>query len=252
MKKVLNVVFNVVLWIVLIFALTITLLVLTSERNEGVASLFGYMPMSVSTDSMKGTFSKGDVIICKKIDDLYKLEKDDVITFYTLIGGKRSLNTHRIVEVTGEGNAREFVTKGDNNAVKDESTVSPGDIVGEWTGVKLKGVGKVFDFLRTKTGFFVCIIIPLAIFFLFELYRFIVTVNEVKYSKMDKEKEEEIRKKAVEEYLQKQAGEQAGDAQEAQQAEPSVEQPVVSQADDQPVESQTDTQKTAGSSEEAE
>ena len=60
-------------------------------------------------------------------------------------------------------------------------------------------------FLRTKTGFFVCILIPMALFFLFELYKFIVTLIEVKRGDAPEQlDEEEIKRRAIEEYLAQQ------------------------------------------------
>ena len=79
MKKILRVGANVVAWIVLIFALLITIIVFSSGKNNGVANLFGYIPMTVESDSMKPTFSKNDLIICKEIDDLNSLKEGDVI-----------------------------------------------------------------------------------------------------------------------------------------------------------------------------
>ena len=86
-----------------------------------------------------------------------------------------------------------------------------GDIIGKWTETRLGGMGKAMNFLRTKTGFFICIIIPMAIFFLFELYKFIATLVEVRRPAAEEIDEEEIKRRAVEEYLaaQKQAAENA-------------------------------------------
>ena len=70
MKKVLKIVVDVVAWLVLILALLITVLVFSSDRNGGVPSLFGIMPMTVESDSMKPTFKKGDLIFVKEIDDV--------------------------------------------------------------------------------------------------------------------------------------------------------------------------------------
>ena len=77
MKKVLRVGANVIAWIVLIFALLITIIVFSSGRNNGVANLFGYIPMTVESDSMKPTFSKNDLIICKEIDDVNSLKEGE-------------------------------------------------------------------------------------------------------------------------------------------------------------------------------
>ena len=213
MKKVLKVVVDVLAWIILIAAFLVTLMVFSSSRNNGIASLFGIMPMSVQTDSMAPTFKAGDLIFVKKIDDLNALSKDDVITFYIIIEDARALNTHRIAEVKEADGSKSFVTRGDNNMIDDEIPVYPSDIVGKWTGKKIVGGGKVLNFLRSKTGFFVCIVIPMALFFLFELYKFIATMIESKQS-MTKEDEEEIKRKAIEEYLaaQQAAGNTKADA----------------------------------------
>lgn len=47
MKKALKIVFNVIAWVVLIFALLITILVFSSDKNNGTASLLGYIPLTV-------------------------------------------------------------------------------------------------------------------------------------------------------------------------------------------------------------
>ena len=202
MKKVLRIGANVIAWIVLIFALLITIIVFSSGRNNGVANLFGFIPMTVESDSMKPTFSKNDLIICKEIDDINALKEGDVITFWTVIDGRRVKNTHRIVSVNADEGARSFITRGDNNPADDTLPAYASDIIAKWTDVKIAGVGKFMNFLRTKKGFFICILIPMAIFFLFELYKFIVTLIEVKRPEPAEQlDEEEIKRRAIEEYL---------------------------------------------------
>ena len=204
MKKAVKVIFSVLSWIVLIFALLVTILVFTADRNNGVSSLLGYIPLTVESDSMKPTFSKNDLIIDKEIDDVNTLKKGDVITFWTIIDGKKVKNTHRITEVKNVNGNISFITKGDNNDVKDSLAVYSADIIGKWTDVRIGGFGKVMSFLRTKTGFFICILIPMALFFLFELYKLIVVIVEVKRPAVSELDEEEIKKKAIEEYLAEQ------------------------------------------------
>ena len=202
MNKVLKTIVNILVWIVLIFALLITIVVFSSGKNNGVANLFGYIPMTVESDSMKPTFVKDDLIICKEVDDINSLKEDDVITFWTVINGKRAKNTHRIVSVADDGNVRSFITRGDNNSLDDTTPVNASDVIGKWTDKKISGFGKVMNFLRTKKGFFICIIIPMALFFLFELYKFIVALIEVKRPEpVEQLDEEEIKRRAIEEYL---------------------------------------------------
>lgn len=204
MKKALSIIVNVLAWIILIIALLVTVLVFSSSKNGDTANLFGYIPLSVESDSMKPTFKTGDLIIIKEVDDLYSLEKDDVITYWTIIDGKRVKNTHRIAEVNKNGSSISFVTKGDNNDINDETEVLPSDIIGKWGSVRLPGAGKAMNLLRTKKGFFICIVIPMILFFLFELYKFIVTLVEVRKPGLTEADEEEIKKRAIEEYLAEQ------------------------------------------------
>ena len=201
MKKIFKVLANVLAWIILVLALLVTVAVFSSSKHNGITNLFGYMPMSVQSDSMAPTFREGDMVIVKEIDDPFALQENDVVTFYTMINGVRVLNTHRIVSVNKTDSGVTFTTKGDNNSINDSTDVAVGDLVGKWTGTKLKGIGKAADFLKTKTGFFICIVIPMAIFFLIELYKFIVTLIEIKKPKMTQNEEEEIKRRAVEEYL---------------------------------------------------
>ena len=220
MKKAVSIVVNVLAWLVLILAFLTTLIVFSSGRNNGVANLMGFIPLTVESDSMKPTFSKNDLIVCREVDDINSLQKGDVITFWTIIDGKKVKNTHRIVDINEFESTRSFVTRGDNNNLDDTLPAYAGDVIGKWTEFKVGGIGKFFSFLRTKKGFFVCILIPMALFFLFELYKFIVTLIETKrpVTACADFDEEEIKRRAVEEYLASQkdaADEAAKDAKDA-------------------------------------
>ncbi len=218
MKKVLKIIVDVLAWVVLILAFLVTLMVFASEKNDGIASVLGFMPMSVQSDSMSPTFKKGDLIIVKDIKDLYDLKEGDVITYYTIIEGHRELNTHRIVEVVDHEGSKGFITRGDNNITDDENLVESDDLIGQWTGAKIKSIGKFFDFLKTQKGFFICVLIPIALFFIFELYKFIVALMEAKKGNISEEDEEEIKRKAVEEYLAAQKAKEGEAAEEAAEA----------------------------------
>jgi signal peptidase len=70
----------------------------------------------------------------------------------------------------------------------------------------------VINFLRSSLGFFLCIVLPLILFFLYELYNFISILVTERAKKaagaapaID---EEEIKRRAVEEYLAKQKNEE--------------------------------------------
>ncbi len=204
MRKVFNTIITVISWIILVLALLVTILVFSADANGGIPSLFGFIPLTVESDSMKPAFAEDDLIIDKEIDDVFNLKEGDVITFWTLINGNRVKNTHRIISVNNADANINFTTKGDNNDVRDSINVYPADIIGQWTGTALHGWGRAVNFLRTKTGFFICILIPMIVFFLFELYKLIVVIVEVKSPHAPQIDEEEIRRRAVEEYIAEQ------------------------------------------------
>ena len=210
MKKVVGIVINVILWLFVVFAALTTVVVFTGTSNNGVGNLFGYMPFSIQTQSMEPTIKAGDVVIGKEVD-FNTLKEGDIITYWTTVDEQKILNTHRITKVisNGKGSVPSFKTKGDNNQIEDEYTVAAADIVAKYNS-KISGLGKAVDFLETQKGFFICIVLPLILFFLYQLYHFIKVIVTVKQENagLYKEDEEELKKKAVEEYLAKQKEEQ--------------------------------------------
>ena len=81
-----------------------------------------------------------------------------------------------------------------------------------YTGSKIPGLGKAMDFLSTRVGFGVCILLPLILFFIYQVVKFVMSFMSVKNTGkkvISAADEELIRQKAVEEYLKKQ--QQSGD-----------------------------------------
>ncbi|MBP5173861.1 MAG: signal peptidase I [Clostridia bacterium] len=171
--SVINTVVNVILVIAIILAGISTYLSFVSKSGNGVPSIFGLEFFSVQTPSMYPTMNEGDLIFSKKVKDVTKLEKGtDIISYWTIIDGERAINTHRIYEIYDGGGYLIFATKGDNNPTEDPLTVHESEIVGKYTGKKIAGAGKVFDFLQTPTGFGLIVVLPVAVFFLFHLIQF--------------------------------------------------------------------------------
>lgn len=176
--------------------------------------------ITVQTDSMEGErgFSKGSMIFAKKLtrEEARTLKVDDVITYWAgdLNGdGRDDLNTHRIVEVIeGTDGYTYYRTKGDNNAINDEKLVNDANVVAIWNGSELKGIGAALSFLTSSVGFLCVIVLPLLVFFGFEVFNFVKVVKQVRGKKtITAEDEEEIKRRAVEEYLRQQQAEQAAD-----------------------------------------
>lgn len=174
LKRVGGILISVVLWAVILLAALFAFTTLATKDTNHVASLAGYTPLNVVSDSMSPTFDAGDLIIIRKCDPA-TLQEGDIVTFHTIINNEFSLNTHRITEIQEDGGARSYVTKGDNNAIADVHMITDGDIVGRFV-TRLPKFGKVVDFLSSSMGFLLVIVLPLLIFFVYQVYH-LVTVS---------------------------------------------------------------------------
>lgn len=170
-SKALGIVINVVLVIAVLFAIFVSFTAYVTKSGSGVPTFFGYRAFSVQTDSMEPEFSAGDMIIDSVVTDASELEIGDVITYWTIIDGQQVLNSHRIAEITDYDNYLYFETKGDNNTIEDSTGVHENDIVGKYK-FKIPNLGTLIDFLTTGTGFFIVIVIPVFIFFVFQVIGF--------------------------------------------------------------------------------
>lgn len=242
-KKILSIALNTLIWLFVAFSLVITILVFSAQGSkDGVPSIFGKSLITISTDSMEPTYEAGDLVFMEKLSDkeIANLQPGQIITFRAPIdingdGVVGDINTHRIEKV--EGNR--FITKGDHNLIPDNEgddpyTVHMSEVIGLCTeDGKLAGVGNVISFLRSSLGFFLCIVLPLILFFLYELYNFVslivterakravsgaaaVDEEEIKRRAVEeyiaKQKEEEIKKRAIEEYIAAEAEKKNADS----------------------------------------
>ena len=181
---------TIVLVIAIIFAIMCSYAAYTTKAGSGVPSLFGIEPFAVQSDSMAPFFNKGDLVIDTKVKDPSALKEGDIITFWTVINGYKVLNTHRIVEVQDYGDHYYYVTKGDANPINDTVGVHSNDVVGQYK-THIKKVGGVLDFLQTGKGFFCCIVIPVGIFFIYQLIAFFKTLALYRTEKIKFELQQE-------------------------------------------------------------
>ncbi len=225
-KSILGVISDILLVILIIVAIAITVMTFTSKSSEtGIGNVMGYTPFSVQTDSMSPTIGKGDLIIAKEVNDPQnELKMGDVITFYTLMQDSvgntvKGFNTHRILDIEyfEDGSVYYYVTKGDAMETEDNQVVYPDDVVakqvgatvdekgGYVPGLTISGFGNALDFLQSQLGFMICIIIPLALFFIWQVYKLIAMFMTAKSEKLS----EDAKRQAIEEYLAEQEAEKS-------------------------------------------
>ena len=177
-KKIGLSVLSACLWVIILVAALFAFTTLATRDSKSVASIAGFTPLTVASESMEPTFGTNDLIIIKKCDTS-ALKEGDIITFHTIINNEYALNTHRIVDIEENNGYRAYRTKGDNNQIEDTHVIADGDIVGKYV-LKLAGVGALMRFLSSSTGFLVVIIIPLLIFFVLQVYHLIMVILKLK------------------------------------------------------------------------
>ena len=187
-KKIVTIFISVVLWCIILLAALFAFTTMATLDNNNVASIAGFSPLVVESDSMAPVFYKGDLIFIKKCDP-NTLEEGDIVTFHTIINNSYALNTHRIIEIgTYDAGVREFTTKGDNNDISDMQRIVDSDIVGRYVG-KLPKFGNVMDFLSSTVGFLVVIVIPMLLFFIYQIYHLITVSMKLKRAVAEEEAE---------------------------------------------------------------
>lgn len=185
-KKIINIVVDVVVALVLAFALFLAICTISSKKkgNDQYTEVFGTAYLAVASPSMTPTFSKGDMIKIKIVSasEAKNLKVGDIITFRTTEitkDGRYRLNSHRITQVFEVNGKIEYETKGDNNAQVDSKPVPSDKVIGVYQG-KASGIGHVFLFMSTSTGFFVCVVLPTLLIVVYCAVNLILVIRKEK------------------------------------------------------------------------
>ena len=213
-KSIINTVINILIVAVLIISIVVAALALTS-KSSGISTIFGHTIQVIVSDSMAGgsdeypggDFARGDVIIGKatKFDANLTYEVGDIITYKGYLDGYADMGEqlicHRIIATDEKDGFTVYQTQGDNREmcqVPDQSEledyVYPYDIGSvyyskDYEGIRIKGVGKFYEFISSQLGFFLCILLPMIFFFLYVLIKVVINFVEYKKAKEDEEKE---------------------------------------------------------------
>ncbi len=241
LKKIINVIIDIIVVLILIASAVILTITLNTSKDTGAPNIFGYTLNTIQSQSMKPVMNKGDLIIAETANPNATYEKGDIV-IYTTVENDDSGNDvfilicHRIVDTKMVGNTKYYLTKGDNNDVTDEKTVgwlAPDKIVGvyesdNYKGILLSGVGSFYDYLKSFWGFFFVIVLPMILFFIYELIRVIMNLTAYNKEKAlvaaqemaaNAELTEQQKQKAIEEYLASQQAKADADSDDVNKSE---------------------------------
>lgn len=171
MKKTLNIVKNIFVWLLVVLAVCMMLftVVSVSTFDRSDRSLFGFKAFIVLSDSMKATdFDTGDLVLVKEVDP-QTLKEGDIISYTSQnTSNYGETVTHKIRRLTTDANGNPgFVTYGTTTNTDDETVVTYPYILGKYS-CHIPKIGLFFQFLKSTPGYIICILIPFLILILIE------------------------------------------------------------------------------------
>jgi len=167
----------VIFGLMLIF--NVTIIAQGAFKKDSPPSIFGITPLVTLSGSMSGDreghIEKGDLIFLKKVKTS-SLKVGDVISFFdkSASSDKRSVITHRIVEIANEDGELVFYTQGDYNVDVQKDTskdrVPEKNVIGVlWFRVPKAGHFAIF--LQKPVGMAIFMGIPICTYIIFDLIR---------------------------------------------------------------------------------
>ena len=188
MKKVFSVIRTTAVWIIVAIAVSMMIFTVVSVTtfNRNDRQLFGFKLYIVNSDSMSATdFDAGDLILVKEVDPS-TLKEGDIISFLSQDSNSFGETvTHKIRKVTtdAQGNPG-FITYGTTTNTDDKTIVTYQYVLGKYHN-HIPGLGRFFNFLKSTTGYFVCIFTPFMLIIIYEGIRFFNLFGRYKREQME-------------------------------------------------------------------
>ena len=201
-KKIIFTIINIISILVIAAAVFVLLVVLVTAPGKP-PSIMGYTVLRITTGSMAPTYDVDTMIVVKKTEPS-QIREGDVITFYSTDPAlEGSLNTHRVVSISQEGDGYIYVTKGDNNNVVDAYDVPSENLLGKVVGSAMI-LGKISRLCANPLVFIPIILVPLAIILISNLVRTVAYTRKIM-----KDEEQAAIQEAIQKLREKKSTEQS-------------------------------------------
>ena len=205
MKDILNKIFKI--FSTIIFAILVLIIIaivfyvirinyLASHDRLGEIKTNFY---TILTQSMHPNIKAGDIVVTYRNDDNVYKEKD-VITFVSRANGNINI-THRIQEVYNDHGKYSYKTKGDNNNTADNEIIESDYVLGKVV-FKIPKAGFVQQFLVSKTGWIIAIVLPSLGIIIYDILKLVKKAYGKNNLIDDEDKEIQKRKKELEKIMQ--------------------------------------------------
>ncbi len=187
LKKLFQFMWDLVEVLIIIYVIFVTTCILSKNRY-GYTNIFGYTLVSVhQEDEAYIKDSKAGNLLVVKNDG--NINKNQYVYYY--YADVADPNNEKYV-VRGA-----FVTdtiKGDGGELyslkdKEDPKISKARVLGNYSN-QYAVIGGVLEFLETRLGFLFCVLLPIMIVFVYQIYEFVVILNYDKADKIRKNEEE--------------------------------------------------------------
>ncbi|MED1438492.1 signal peptidase I [Aeribacillus composti] len=176
MKKVVKWISNTISVMLLASLIIMLFTVISSKASGGEPKFFGHQLKIVLSGSMEPSIQTGSVIVVKPEKETEKYKEGDIITFQA---DENVFVTHRIIKVVKNGNEVMYQTKGDNNEEADSELVLSKNVVAKYTGITIPYIGYFMNFVNSKQGSVILLIIPGIILFSYSLISIFRALAEI-------------------------------------------------------------------------
>ena len=196
MKKLLNILSNVFVWVIVVMAVCVMIftVVSVSTFDRSDRKIFGYRAYIVMSDSMSETdFNAGDVVLIKSVDPA-TLREGDIIAFTSQDKDNYGETvTHKIRKaITDENGNPGFITYGTTTDTDDSTVVTYPYIQGKYER-HIPKIGSFFLFLKTVPGYIIFILVPFAVLLVYQGINCTKAIREYRAEQMAGIKEERTR-----------------------------------------------------------
>lgn len=180
LKRIFNICISII-FTTIVFAVA-SLIIQKFALKEEIPNVFGYKILQVMSGSMSGEFETGDTILIKEIKNEGDLKIGDVITYRI---EKKTMVTHRIVNITKIGEKLNYTLKGDANNIEDSEKVIFSNIEGIYVR-KLNLIGKLINFMQKPYGMVIIFMTPVL------LILYVINNEKAKEEKRNKRREKRL------------------------------------------------------------
>ncbi|CCV64117.1 conserved hypothetical protein [Alteracholeplasma palmae J233] len=222
-KKTISMILNIFFYVMILILLIFSIVNLTTKSVDQIPSLFNKGFVTVLSDSMNGkhttykvdSFKKDALVFVRMIDEKEALKIGDVVVFYGQLDldnpSVKAFIIHRIVHIENDyiytqGDKVNELRPYDKDSLNNQNyEINKRSDVKAIATSKIENIGGTINYLRTPSGFGLCILLPILILLIIQFAILVIRIiNKNKIELKNKyETEKELMKQEILKELEK-------------------------------------------------